>query len=315
MKKLISIAIIVVMIATLLTACKQQPIQTAQTSETPDVSEGPLTIVDPAGNEITIPEDINTIISMAPSITEVLVELGFGDKIIAIDKNSHDRAGLPEEIPQIDMMAPDVEQLIALKPDLIFASTITMSGGSDPLVQLKDVGISIAYIPSANSIEQIYNDLMFISKVLKVEEKGQALVDNMKEKISEIKNIGDSITTKKSVYFEISAAPYLYSFGKGVFLNEMIELIGATNVLGNEQSWISVSEEAVIAANPDVIITNVNYIENPIDEIKSRAGWENINAIKNNEVYYVDNMASSLPNHNIIKALEEMAKAIYPDIY
>lgn len=95
----------------------------------------------------------------------------------------------------------------------------------------------------------------------------------------------------------------------------MIELIGATNVLGNEQSWISVSEEAVIAANPDVIITNVNYIENPIDEIKSRAGWENINAIKNNEVYYVDNMASSLPNHNIIKALEEMAKAIYPDIY
>lgn len=315
MKKLISIAIIVMIIVTFLTACTQTPVQPTQTPETPEVSKGPLTILDPAGNEITIPDDIKAIITMAPSITEVVVELGYGDKIIAVDANSKDLPGLPEGIPHIDMMSPDVEQLIALKPDLILASTITMSGGGDPLVQLKDVGICLAYIPSSNSIEQIYSDLMFISKVLSEEEKGQALVDEMKAKIAEIKKIGDSITTKKSVYFEIGAAPYIYSFGNGVFLNEMIELIGATNVLGNEQSWISVSEEAVVAANPDVIITNVSYVENPVDEIKSRAGWENINAIKNNEVYYIDNMTSSLPNHNIIIALEEMAKAIYPEKY
>lgn len=95
----------------------------------------------------------------------------------------------------------------------------------------------------------------------------------------------------------------------------MIEIIGATNVLASEEGWISVSEETAVAADPDVILTNVNYIENPVEEIKSRAGWENMKAIKNNDVYYIDNMSSSLPNHNIVKALEEMAKAVYPDKY
>lgn len=312
MKKIISIAVFIMMIASILTGCSQKQIQTAQT---PNVPEAPLVLIDPAGNEITVPNEINKIISMAPSITEVLVDFGFGDKIIAVDTNSKDLPGLPSDIPHIDMMAPDAEQIIALKPDIVIASTITMSKGNDPLAQLKGMGISVAYIPSSDSIEGIYSDLMFIAQVLNVEERGQALVNTMKEKIEEIKKIGDTITSKKSVYFEISAAPYLYSFGKGVFLNEMIEIIGATNVLGNEERWISVSDETVVASNPDVIITNVNYIENPVDEIKSRSGWENINAIKNNEVYYVDNMASSLPNHNIVKALEQMAKAIYPDKY
>lgn len=312
MKKSISIAILIIMVATMLTACSQQEPQDVQT---PEVSEEPLTLTDPAGNEITVPGDTNKIISMAPSITEVLVDLGFGDKIIAVDINSKDLPGLPNDIPYIDMMAPDVEQLIALKPDIVLASTISISGSSDPLTQLDEMGISLAYIPSSDSIEGIYSDLLFIAKVLNAEEEGQELVDGMKEKIAEMKKIGETITSQKSVYFEIGAAPDLYSFGKGVFLNEMIEIVRATNVLGDEEGWIAPSEETILASNPDIIITNVNYIENPIDEIKSRSGWENINAIKNDEVYYVDNMSSSLPNHNITKALEQMAKAIYPEEY
>ena len=77
----------------------------------------------------------------------------------------------------------------------------------------------------------------------------------------------------------------------------------------------SVSEETVLASDPDVIITNVDYIENPVEEIKSRPGWENMKAVKNNDVYYVDNYATSHCNHNIITGLEQMAEAIYPDIY
>lgn len=312
MKKSISIAILIIMIATMLAACSQQEVRDVQNLE---VSEEPSTLIDPAGNEITAPEETNKIISMAPSITEVLVDLGFGDKIIAVDTQSKYLPGIPNDIPYVDMMAPDVEQLIALNPDIVLASTITISGGSDPLIQLEDMGITLAYIPSSYSIEGIYSDIMFIAKVLNSEEKGQSIVETMKEKIAEMKKIGETITSKKSVYFEIGAAPDIYSFGKGVFLNEMIEIIGAVNVLGNEEGWISISDETVVASNPDVIITNVSYIENPVDEIKSRSGWENINAIKNDEVYYVDNMASSLPNHNIIKALEQMAKAIYPGEY
>jgi len=92
-------------------------------------------------------------------------------------------------------------------------------------------------------------------------------------------------------------------------------LIGATNALGNENGWISVTEEAAVLTNPDVILTNINYIEDPIGEILSREGFKEVTAIANKEVYFIDNSSSSLPNHKIIKALKEMAKAVYPEAY
>jgi iron complex transport system substrate-binding protein len=70
-----------------------------------------------------------------------------------------------------------------------------------------------------------------------------------------------------------------------------------------------------VAADPDIILTNVDYVENPTEEIKSRAGWENMKAVKNNDVYYIDKSASSLSNHNVVKALKEMAEAVYPEVF
>jgi len=309
MKKVIlSLLIIVMMLSSI--ACTQEPSE-VQDPEVPMAVTLPE--VDRAGNDINVPEEINSIISLAPSITQVLVDLGFGDKLIAVDNQSKGIVELPEGIAYLDLMSPDAEQIIALNPDIILASTITQQGGSDPLSALKDMGVTIAYIPSSDSIEGIYEDINFISSLLQVTEKGNEMIEIMKSKIAGIKKMGDAIEDKKTVYFEISAAPYLYSFGKGVFLDEMISIIGAENVLADQTSWISVSDEVILDNNPDVILTSVNYIENPVEEIMSRPGWDKITAVQNKEVYYIDNMASSLPNHNIIKALEEMLKAVYPE--
>ena len=87
------------------------------------------------------------------------------------------------------------------------------------------------------------------------------------------------------------------------------------NIFKDENSWLAPTEESIIERNPDVILTNVDYIDNPIQEIKSRPGWENINAVKNNQVYLIDKNSSSRPSQHIIKALNEMAKAIYPNVY
>ena len=148
-----------------------------------------------------------------------------------------------------------------------------------------------------------------------METEGQALVNEMQNKIDEIAAIGATIEDKKSVFFEIGALPYLYSFGTGTFLDEMISLIGATNVMDDQESWISVSEEAVIAANPDVILTSVDYLDDPVAEIMARPGWENVTAIQNGDVSYIDNAAASLANEHIVDALVEMAQAVYPEEY
>ena len=273
-------------------------------------------VTDREGTEVNIPTKIEKIISTAPSNTEVLMALGLGDKLVAIDKYSTDIEGINTELPQIDFLNPDAETIIGLEPDIVIASGHNKTGSvEDPFKAISEAGIPVVYIPSSDSIDGIYKDIEFIADVVNERSKGKEIVDDMKAQVEEIKAIGDTITDKKSVYFEISPAPYLSSFGKSTFLNEMIEIIGAKNIFENEEGWISPTAEAIIDANPDVILTNVNYVENPTEEIKSRDAWENINAIKNNEVYLVDQNASSRPSQNVIKALEQMAKAVYPEHY
>ncbi len=273
-------------------------------------------VTDREGTEVNIPTKIEKIISTAPSNTEVLMALGLGDKLVAIDKYSTDIEGINTELPQIDFSNPDAETIIGLEPDIVIASGHNKTGSvEDPFKAISESGIPVVYIPSSDSIDGIYKDIEFIADVVNERSKGKEIVDDMKAQVEEIKAIGDTITDKKSVYFEISPAPYLSSFGKSTFLNEMIEIIGAKNIFENEEGWVSPTAEAIIDANPDVIITNAGYMENPTEEIKSRDAWENINAIKNNEVYLVDQNASSRPSQNVIKALEQMAKAVYPEHY
>lgn len=289
----------------------------ASLSQPTSIAPAAKPTTDPSGAEISLPDTIESIIVLAPSITETLIALGMADKIIAIDTQAQGQAypELAADLPAFDLMTPDAEQLAALAPDVMFVSGMSMAHGENPFQPLIDLGVCIVTIPSSESIEGIYEDIAFLGAVVDKQAEAATIVDKMRAEISRIGEIGKTITDKKSVYFEIAAAPYAYSFGSGVFLHEMIELIGATNILAEHQSWLSVELENVMAKNPDVILTNVNYVENPTEEILARSGWGELNAVKNKAVYSIDNMSSSLPNHNIVKALEEMAQAVYPEQY
>lgn len=282
-------------------------------------SSKPTTMKDREGNEFNVPKEVNTIISTAPSNTEVLVALGLADKLVAVDKYSADVEGVSEDIPKIDFRNPDAEAIIALNPDIVIASGHNKVGDEDPFALIKEAGIPVAYIPSSYSIDGIYGDIEFIANLTGTEKEGEELINSMKEDVESIKAIGDTITDKKSVYFEIGAGSGLYTFGNETFLNEMIETIGATNIFGDESSWITVTPEAVIDANPDVILANSPGTNEAgltaVEDIVSREGWDTVTAVKNGDVYQIDKNSSSRGSQNIIKALKEMAKAVYPDEY
>ena len=131
-----------------------------------------VVIKDREGNEVTMPNKIERIISTAPSNTEILVELGLADKLVAIDTYSSDVEGIPDDIEKIDFLNPDAEAIIGLEPDLIIASGHNKSGSSDdPFKLVKEAGISVVYIPSSESIQGIYDDINFIADITNTRRK------------------------------------------------------------------------------------------------------------------------------------------------
>lgn len=322
MKKILSLILALAMAASV-AGCAAQPasgsasapasVSAPSSAVSAPAAEKPAT--DPSGAEVNIPDEIGSVVVLAPSIAETLVALGCGDLIVGYDAQSVGLAGLPEGVPTFDMMQPDMEQLAALKPDVLFVSNMTLYDQTNPYQQLIDLGVCVLCVPTANSIATIQEDIAFIAAAMGKTAEGDTLIADMQAELDRIAAIGATVTDKKSVYFEIGAAPSMYSFGSGVFLNEMIELIGAENVLADQEGWLAVEAETIVAADPDVILTNVNYIDDPVAEILGRSGWEGMSAVKNEQVFYIDNMASSLSNHNIVKALDQMAKAVYPDLF
>jgi iron complex transport system substrate-binding protein len=273
-------------------------------------------IVDRAGRTVVINYPINRIVSTAPSNTEIITDLGMAHKLVAIDRHSANVIGIPAGLPLLDFFHPDAEAIINLTPDIIIASGHNPTGtGEDPFRLLGEAGIPVVYISMSRSIEDIYRDITFIADILQVQEKGEDVINSMRTQIAGITERTSLVENKRTVYFEISAAPDMMSFGKDSFIDDMISVIGADNIFGNDNWLVMPGAEAIIERNPDVILTSVNYIDDPVAEIKNRLGFNHIDAVINNRVYQIDNDSSSRPSTRVILALRQMAQAVYPELY
>jgi iron complex transport system substrate-binding protein len=273
-------------------------------------------IVDRSGRTVKINGPINRIVSTAPSNTEIITDLGQARKLVAIDRHSANVAGIPGGLPQLDFFYPDAEVIINLTPDIIIASGHNPTGsGEDPFRLLREAGIPVVYISMSKSIDDIYEDIAFIAGLVQAQKKGEEVINSMKAQIAEISQKTARIDAKRAVYFEISAAPDMMTFGKGSYINDMISAIGARNIFEHDNWLVSPGAESVIERNPDVILTNVNYIDDPIGEIKSRPGFEHINAVINKRIYQIDTDSSVRPSTRVILALRQMSQAVYPELY
>ncbi|GHV85751.1 ABC transporter substrate-binding protein [Spirochaetia bacterium] len=262
------------------------------------------------------------IISAAPSNTEIIAGLGLGDRLVAVDKYSRDVAGINKDLPEIDFFYPNFEVIAGLEPDIILTNEINTNGDDGtPFKFLDRLGIRVVQIPTSNSIEGIYRDIALIAETLGVSDRGETMIREMREAIESLTAQGRTIAEadKKRVYFEITPAPNMVSFGRGTYLNEMIEIIGARNIFANVSGWFTPGAEEIIRANPDVIFTMTNSggslrdREDTTAELKRRPGFQTINAVQQNRIYTVNSNWASRPSQFIVLALSQMRAAVYEE--
>lgn len=281
--------------------------------ETQEVNQSKVEITTPQGEKIKVPNSIQRVVSLSPAVTQIINDLGQKDKLIAVDTQSPKYVSGLEKVQQTDLMNLDFEKIMALKPELLFVSDLTMFQSEDKIKKLQDKGTAVVVLPTEKNFKEIESNICLVATALNQKEKGEQLAGQMEKDITAFREQATRIRQKKRVLFEIAASPEIYSMGKDTYVNEMIETIGAENVMAKETGAIKVSEEAAIMSNPDVILTNVEYVPDPIHDILKMKGWEEVEAVKNKAVYSIDNERSSLPNQHIVQAMREMAKAVYPD--
>lgn len=279
-------------------------------TEMPVASDGKVTSRD--GKEYDI-KPINKIISVSPANTEILSGLGLLDKVVAIDMFSTDIPGLVEGIPQLDMLAPDAEKILSLQPDAIFASDINIYNGGESLAAIEKAGVQVIYVPNAESVDDIKKDIQMIAALTGTADKGSEICAEMEKMMEDIRLKVLLSSQMPSVYFEISPAPDIYAAGSGNFIHELIGLAGGINIFEDIEGYFAPSAEEIIKKNPDIILTSVNYIDKPIEEILSRPGFDSIKAVKDKKVVLIDTNAISRPSQNVVKAFYEMAMAIQPN--
>lgn len=272
----------------------------------------PVTVKDGLGEEVTIKAEPKTIVSLIPSHTEIAYALGLGEKIVGVS----DFDNYPEDVKtktKIGGMEFNVEKILSLKPDLVLAHASSAHNSRDGLQQLKDAGITVLVVNDAKSFADVYASIELIGKATGTVDKAKQVIEGMKEKLSQIEEKAKQIPANKraNVWVEVSPPPQLYTAGKGTFMDEMLQVISAKNVAGDLEGWPMVTEEKAVAYKPDVIITTYGGAK----QVLERAAWKDVPAVKNKRVYDVNTDLVSRPGPRLAEGVEELAKAIYPEVF
>lgn len=259
-------------------------------------------------------KEYNRIASGSPSVTEILYELGLKDKIIAMDKNSDVKELDDMKIPKVSFYQIDTESIFSLKADLIILSTFNRADREDFIEFMKKKGTDVIYISDIKSIEDIYSCIREIGERTERKSEAENIILRMEEEINEVREISQNIEKKKKVYFEISPFPSMYTFGKDVFMNEMLEIAGVENIFNDKSGWLIPSLEVIARRNPDIIFTSTYQVEDPIKEIIDRGNWNIIKAVREKRIYQISKEAVR-PSIRVTEVIKKISEISYPEYY
>lgn len=270
------------------------------------------TVTDEIGRKVKISNYPKRIISLAPSITEILFALGLNEEIAAVTNF----CDYPEAVlnkPRIGgFINPSIEKIVSLKPDLIIATT---DGNRwETIHRLSDLGFTV-YLIRPKSFSGVMKAIHHIGVMVGREEESRKIIVNMISKKEEIATRTKSLP-KPKVFFQIGYAPIM-TVGRETLADDLIRLAGGKSISENESvNYPLYNIETILSKAPEIIIiSSMDSNKDYMNLVEKWRNWKSIPAVRMNTIYVIDSNLVDRSTPRIVEGLEALAKMIHPEVF
>ena len=267
----------------------------------------PLTITDGRGKAVTIKALPAHIVSLAPSVTEILYALKRGDQLAA-DTPSCDYPAEAKRKPHVDPLQGDREKIEVYNPDLILA--VDKLDSPKLIAALENDGFPVV-VMKAETLQETYDGIKLIGQATGQTEAATQIAQDMQTRIAAVEKTVSAVGDKPGVLLMYGDNP-IYTTGTNSYLTEIIRSAGGTNIVTEPLPNEIIAPEKVVERQPDVIICSKMLMP----KVKLLPGWNVVPAVAQNRFFQTDAESSLVrPGPRLAQAAEELARYLHPDLF
>ena len=257
------------------------------------------------------------LISICPSNTELVGYLGLTSSLIAVDNYSD----WPEEVSSLPRLGSDLnidlDMVEALKPDLVLAS-LSVPGMERNIEELEKRKIPYVIVPNPKTLTEVGESLLFVGEVTNTSDVAEQLYEKYNQILEKYQSLSQQVQNPKTLYWEWWAKP-IFTPGATNWITEISKLAGGRNVFDDRpEASVQTDWEEIKRRNPDVIC--VIWVGVQKENVKAkvilkRPEAEQMKAIKNNQLYILEEPLFCRPSPRLLLGLNKIASILHPTIY
>lgn len=280
--------------------------------EHPAVKPSPSakTFVDDSNYPLTFESAPARIISVAPSLTEIVAVIGKTENLVGVSQWSD----FPEEVKSLPIVGsyvrPDIETIVALNPDIVLV--VKEGPPNDMIDKMRALGLKVAVLDSAD-FPGIIRNIRWLSEVMDCTSAGNEVASRLERQYSAVRNAVAGETKPRALY-AIALNPVI-TVGRGSYLHDVIESAGAINIAGDiNEPYPRMTLESIVEREPEIIF----FSGGMGSEANARAmkeywsQWPRIPAVGNGRLVEIDAGLINRPGPRLVEGLAQLASKFHP---
>lgn len=269
------------------------------------------TVVDQAGRTVSVPNAPKRIVALAPSLAEIVFDLGQGARLVGVTQFS-DFPAEAKSLPQVgSYVRLDLERIVALKPDLCLG--IRDGNPKHQVEKIEAAGIPV-YVIDPRDIKGIMEAIQGVGGVLGVPARAEALVAEMSGRIAHVRQQVATTQSRPRVFFQLYSPP-IVTAGSKTFIHELITIAGGVNLGAGPVDYPRFSWEKVLSLDPDVVVVTAMGGKQKPEQLKAQwQQWPQLSAVRSGRVHVVNDNFFDRPTPRLINGLEALLRILHPEL-